>query len=522
MANFHGIEISSEATGTRPFTVPGQSVLGTVIPATPEMDGAFGNDAGTAVEYNKPFYLTSVPSTDDLDDITANQHALQVLDQIYRQGRIPMQVVFVPVGAAQTARAEQTMTEPVLAAATVDTKAELDALSAYSFQLLTIGDFKYLAFGGDAGVPAADTAKFNMINPGDTIQIKASGGAGNALEEYTAERAWSTNNNWIRVNDTADTSALTAGTDYEPSAPATLARTADENTYDNILGRQAAQTGIYALRAGNPRVKIFFCGHPVASEVTGGAANGLASSIEDLAQELGGVAILDGPGTDLDDILIAETLYGGKHIIMADPHIYQAFDEDNTVPPSPTLAAAMAVNDYTNGYWSSPSNMPLAGVLNTSRDISHGFEGSEADVLNDQGVTTIIKDGGFLWWGNESLNPTDTAFQFVQIYRTEQAIIEALRISLRSFIDRNITLRFFEGVAQSCNAFLADLTSKGAITGGECYPDGDVNTAANIKSGVAGFVVRWSGVYPAQTIRIKLELTEDFLEANLTDLIGNL
>lgn len=518
MADLHGIEITREAVGARAFNTPSQSVLGITLPATPEMDGEFGNDAGTAVEYNKPFYMTEIPSTDDLADNAANQFALQVLDQIFRQGRIPTQVVFVPVGTAQTARAAQTMTEPVLAAATVDTKAELDALSAYSFTILTVGSFQYLAFGG-AGVPAADTAKFNMINPGDTIEIKASGGAGAALETYTAERAWSTNNNWIRVDDNADTSALTAGTDYEPSAPATLARTADENTYDNLLGRQAAQTGIYALRAANPTPKILSLGHSVAAEVTGGVANGLATSLADLASELGGVVILDGPGTDLDDILIAETLYGGDHIIMADPHIYQAYDEDAVVPPSPTMAAALAVNDYENGYWSSPSNKALAGVLGTNRDISHGFSGSEADVLNENGVTTIIKDGGFLWWGNESLNPVDPAYQFLQIYRTEQAIRDSLRTSLRWAIAANITVRFFENVAQSVNSFLADLVSRGAITGGECYPDKNVNTATNIKSGVVGFVVRWSGVYPAQTIRVKMELVDDFLEANLLDLI---
>ena len=511
MSDFHGIDITLGEGGVRPFTTPGQSTLGVVLPATPAVDGEFGD--GTNPTYNQPNYITEIPSTDDLPDNANNAFALQVLDQIFRQGRIPTQVVFVPIGAAQTARAEQTFTSRELAAATVDTKAELDALTDPSFAILSIGSYKYLAFNDPAD---ADVTKFNLLNPGDKINIQT----GNTIHvTYTVERDYSAANAWFRVNDDADVTGLTAGTDYVIKSPATEARTAAENEYDNLLGRQHAQTGIYALRAANPTPKILFVGHKEAARITGGAANGLATSLANLAAELDGMVVLDGPGTDLDDILIAATLYSGDHIYMMDPWIYQAYDEDNAVPASPTVAASIAVNDYERGYWTSPSNKVLAGVLKTNRDISYGFEGSEADVLNDSQIATIIKDGGFRLWGNEGLNMIDPTYRFLQIYRTRVAIEESLRTSLKWAIAQNITVRFFENVAQSCNAFLKKLQNQGAITGGECYPDRQANTAANIKAGIASFVVRWSGVYPAQTIRVKLEITDDFLEANLLNLI---
>ena len=366
---------------------------------------------------------------------------------------------------------------------------------------------------------SADTTKFNMLNPGDSIEIKASGGGGNALETYTVERAWSETNNWIRVDDNADVGSLTAGTDYEPSSPATLARTADENEYDNLLGRQAAQTGIYALRAANPVPKILFVGHELATTVTGGIGNGLASGLASLARELRAVAVTDGPGTDdVDETLLAASLYNGAEIYFVDPHII--IDSDGTTAPaSPSVAALISVNDRERGYWTSPSNRVIQGALGVSREVSHGFDGSEADTLNDNQIATIINDGGFRLWGNEGLDTIDPAYRFLQIYRTANAIEESLRVSLRRAIDKNITVRFFENVSQSCNSFLAKLQAQGTITGGNCYPDRDFNTAATVKSGIAAFVVRWSGVYPAQTLRIRLELTDDFLISNLIDQI---
>ena len=179
----------------------------------------------------------------------------------------------------------------------------------------------------------------------------------------------------------------------------------------------------------------------------------------------------------------------------------------------------MSVNDRERGYWTSPSNRVVQGALGVSRAISYGFEGSEADVLNDVQIATIVNDGGFRLWGNEGLNTIDPTYRFLQIYRTANAIEDSLRVSLKWAIDQNITVRFFENVAQSCNQFLAKLEAQGTITGGECFPDDDFNTAATIKSGIAAFVVRWSGVYPAQTIKIKLELTDDFLISNLLELI---
>ena len=166
------------------------------------------------------------------------------------------------VGATQTARAAQSFTDRALAAATVDTKAELDALTAASFQILTVGDFQFLAFNN---VISADVTKFNMLVPGDTITFDNSG----IVKTIMVERPFSETDEWFRITDETTISSLTAGTTYGLDSPSHAARTADENEYDNLLGRQAAQTGIYALRAASPIPKILFVGHELSDNGNG-------------------------------------------------------------------------------------------------------------------------------------------------------------------------------------------------------------------------------------------------------------
>ena len=96
MADFHGIEIIREVSGAQPFQTPGQSTLGTVVSATLPVDGKYGD--GTDAIYNKAFNISAPPSEDDIG--TAGT-AERVFDQIFKNGIVPTQVVFVPVGAAQ-------------------------------------------------------------------------------------------------------------------------------------------------------------------------------------------------------------------------------------------------------------------------------------------------------------------------------------------------------------------------------------------------------------------------------------
>ena len=97
----HGLNISSAAVSPPPVAVIGQGVVGLVGTAPDAaVDGKFGS--GTAVRLNEPFLFRSradAPSA----DLGAGGTLPDVLNGIYRQGNVPVQMVIVEAGADDAA-----------------------------------------------------------------------------------------------------------------------------------------------------------------------------------------------------------------------------------------------------------------------------------------------------------------------------------------------------------------------------------------------------------------------------------
>ena len=281
----------------------------------------------------------------------------------------------------------------------------------------------------------------------------------------------------------------------------------------NLLGSAADLTGIYALQGADPIPKVLCIGHDVATDRTGGSANTLAAGLVTVAGNVQGIAVLDGPnGTQAEAITFAGD-FDSARAYLVDPGVVTA---DGSVLASPSVAGLVAATDF----WRSPSNRILNGVTGTQRkiDFQHGNSSTRAQALNDEYIATIIRQNGFRLWGNETVSTTDASYRFINIQRTADTIEDSLREAHQWAVDRNITLRYFQLVAQSVQNFLDKLTAQGAITGGVCYPDDSKNSVASIQEGQAFFQIEWSGAYPAQTLNINMELSGRFLEELLANL----
>ena len=281
----------------------------------------------------------------------------------------------------------------------------------------------------------------------------------------------------------------------------------------NLLGTAADLTGIYALQAADPIPKVLCIGMDVATDRTGGNANTVSAGLVTVAGNVRGIAVIDGPNDTQAAAVTAAGDYDSARAFLVDPGVITA---DGSVLASPSVAGLIGVTDF----WRSPSNRVLNGVVGTQRkiDFQHGNSSTRAQALNDEYIATIIRQNGYRLWGNETVATTDASYRFINIIRTADAIEDSLEAAHQWAVDRNITLRYFQLVAQSVNNFLAKLTAQEAITGGICYPDDSKNSVASIQEGQAYFQIEWSGAYPAQTLNINIELSGRFLEELLANL----
>lgn len=251
-----------------------------------------------------------------------------------------------------------------------------------------------------------------------------------------------------------------------------------------------------------------------ATASVGVAANAVVSELLGIANRLRAVIIADGPSTNDADAIAYRKDFGSKRVYVVDPKVL-VLDEDGTTVTdwsSPRVAGLIARIDNERGFWWSPSNQEIYGIQGTARtiDFTLGDASSRANLLNEQEVATIIRQDGFRLWGNRTCS-SDQKWAFLCVVRTADIINDSLLRSHLWAVDRGITKQYVTDVIEGVNAYLRNLVSLGAILGGTCWADPDLNTADQIADGKVCFDFDFTPVYPAEHITFRSHLTNDYI-----------
>ncbi|TIU89164.1 MAG: phage tail protein, partial [Mesorhizobium sp.] len=182
-------------------------------------------------------------------------------------------------------------------------------------------------------------------------------------------------------------------------------------------------------------------------------------------------------------------------------------------PASSAVAGLIAKIDNDRGFWWSPSNQNINGIVGTARaiDFALGDFNSRANLLNEGNVATIIREDGYRLWGNRTLS-SDQKFAFLSVVRTADIINDSILRAHLWAVDRNITKTYIDDVEESVNAYIRSLVAMGALIGGRCYADPDLNSPASISEGKVWFNIDFTPPYPAEHVIFRSRIVNDFLE----------
>ncbi|WP_375664989.1 phage tail sheath subtilisin-like domain-containing protein [Bartonella sp. CL162QHHD] len=301
-------------------------------------------------------------------------------------------------------------------------------------------------------------------------------------------------------------------------------------TLTNILGgvnANGAYEGVHALIGAQsivgqtPRILIapgFTHQRPSSVNIeengTGATANPVAAELIGIAERLRAIVVLDAPNSTDEAALSTAKDFDSKRAIIVDPFV--KVNRDGKIieqPASAAVAGVIAKTDFTHGFWHSPSNKVINGIVGITRpiDFSIGDRSSRANLLNEQNITTIIRENGYRLWGNRTLS-SDTKFAFLSVVRTADMINDAILRGHLWAVDRNIKKTYMNDVSESVNAYLRDLKAQGAILGGRCTPDLELNTASAIEGGRVYFNVEFTPTTPAEHITFRSRIVNDYLE----------
>jgi phage tail sheath protein FI len=215
-----------------------------------------------------------------------------------------------------------------------------------------------------------------------------------------------------------------------------------------------------------------------------------------------------------------------KRSILLEPGNLKAYDKatDSTVnrPYSQFYAGVMAAQDNENGYWHSPSNREIKGVLGSEIPITAAIndKSTEANALNAAGIVTVFNSGasGLRTWGNRSAAfPSSTRpANFIPILRTADIVHESIELAMLPFIDQPITNGIIDSVRQSVQFFINILIGRKALLeGSEINFEPSKNPPSQLAAGQAV----WSLVFMAPPPMERMTF-ESYIDASLLKSIG--
>jgi phage tail sheath protein FI len=296
----------------------------------------------------------------------------------------------------------------------------------------------------------------------------------------------------------------------------------DAETLANVIGGVNSSTGNYEGMYGflgaesalgvAPRILI---APGFTHTRTSNTANATVAEMIGIAERLRAVIIADGPSTTDAAAVAYAGDFGSKRVYLVDPRITKLDENGSEVYEwsSPAVAGLIAKSDNERGFWWSPSNQNINGIIGTERkiDFAFGDTTSRANLLNEAKVATIIRQDGYRLWGNRTLS-ADPKWVFLSVVRTADIIHDSLQRAHRWAVDRNITKTYVQDVIEGVNNYLRHLQAIGAILGGQCWADPDLNAPDQIALGKVYFDFDFTPPYPAERITFRSHLTNDYIK----------
>ena len=252
-------------------------------------------------------------------------------------------------------------------------------------------------------------------------------------------------------------------------------------------------TGITVTKAGfgytsAPDVAITGNGaNAEATATTGATANPVVAELLGIADRLRAVIFADGPNsTDAAAITYRED-WGSARVFVIDPHVMVWDTESSSAvaqPASARAAGRQAALDNERGFWWSPSNQLLNGVVGIARPIDFNLSdpNTVANLLNENEVATIIQQDGYRLWGNRTCS-SDPLWAFLSNRRTADMIYESMEQAFLWAMDRPMSAQLFRDIEGSVNAYLRHLVTIGALLGGRAWMDAELNSPTELQAG---------------------------------------
>ncbi|PWC12643.1 phage tail sheath protein [Brenneria corticis] len=168
--------------------------------------------------------------------------------------------------------------------------------------------------------------------------------------------------------------------------------------------------------------------------------------------------------------------------------------------------------DQETGWHKTLSNVGVNGVTGISASVYWDLQapGTDADLLNQAGVTTLVRKDGFRFWGNRTCSD-DPLFLFENYTRTAQVLADTMAEAHMWAVDKPITATLIKDIIEGIKAKFRELKSGGYIIDADCWYDEDANDKETLKAGKLYIDYDYTPVPPLENLTLRQRITDTYL-----------
>jgi phage tail sheath protein FI len=286
-------------------------------------------------------------------------------------------------------------------------------------------------------------------------------------------------------------------------------------TTSNVIGGVTAdgqKTGIEALFAAQSAfgVKPRILGAPFLD--TEAVANALASA----AQKLRAFTYVQAFGCATKEEATAYRANFGQREVMVIWPNFIAWDtvtsKDEEIPAVAFALGLRAKIDEETGWHKTLSNVTVNGPTGISKPVFWDLQdpATDAGYLNEQDVTTLIRSGGYRFWGSRTCSD-EPLFAFENYTRTAQVLADTMAEAQLWAIDKGMHPSLVRDIIESINAKFRDLVTNGYLIDGSAWFDAAANSADTLKAGKLYIDYDYTPVPPLENLMLRQRITDRYL-----------
>ncbi|MER3383223.1 phage tail sheath protein [Pectobacterium aroidearum] len=168
--------------------------------------------------------------------------------------------------------------------------------------------------------------------------------------------------------------------------------------------------------------------------------------------------------------------------------------------------------DQETGWHKTLSNVGVNGVTGISASVYWDLQapGTDADLLNEAGVTTLVRKDGFRFWGNRTCSD-DPLFLFENYTRTAQVLADTMAEAHMWAVDKPVTPTLIKDIIEGIKAKFRELKTGGYVIDADCWFDETANDKDTLKAGKLYIDYDYTPVPPLENLTLRQRITDKYL-----------